>query len=347
MAERAAEKAAFPPVGAAVLGLGRWSRQLARSIQRVESLRLLTCYSRTEEARLSFASEFGCDAAPSLEAALAQPGVEAVFIAAPSSAHLELTQASARQGKHVFVEKPMANTLAEARQMAEECQGRGLVLMVGHEMRRFASSRTIKQMLEGERLGSVAAASAVITLAGTFSPDNWRCHRDTNRGGALMQLGIHQIETLIYLLGPVVEVRGFFAHQAAPVDIDDTTIAQLTFANGTAGVVLSTYVSPSSYEIHLYGDAANLDCVVDMSVWPDALKVDLNTRLTLRSRQGEERIALKPRDALAEQAQEFAYSVRGLAQPETGAAEGLAALAVVEAALHSFESGTPVNPLDL
>src|SRR4030042_726294 len=203
------------PVGIAMLGLGRWSRQLAKAIVRVGSLRLLTCYSRTVETRRKFAEEFGCEDAASLEAALGHPGVEAAFIAAPSHAHPELTLACARHGIHVFVEKPLANTLAEARQMASACQERGLVLMVGHEMRRLGSSRAMKQVLDSGRLGRVVAATAVETLAGTFQPDNWRCHRDTNRGGALMQLGIHHLETLMYLLGPVAAGQGFFAPLSA------------------------------------------------------------------------------------------------------------------------------------
>lgn len=331
------------PVGIAMLGLGRWSRQLAKSINRVDSLRLVACYSQTEESRLGFASEFACDPAPTLEAVLTAPGVEAVFIAAPSHAHLELTLACARHGLHVFVEKPMANSLSEARQMAAICRERGLVLMIGHEMRRLGSSRAMKQVLDSGRLGQIVTVTAVQTLSGTFHPDNWRCHRDTNRGGALMQLGIHHIETLIYLMGPVATVHGFFAHRSAPADIDDVGTAYLTFESGVVAVVASSYVSPSSYELHFYGDRANMGCVADMRVWPDSLRVDPGTQLTVQTRDVVDRVIIEPQDVLALQADEFARSVRGLMQPETGAQEGLAALAVVEAALNSFEAGKPVN----
>lgn len=335
------------PVGIAMLGLGRWSKHLARAIARVDSLKLVTCYSRTAETRRAFASEFGCEDAPSLEAALTRPGVEAAFIAAPSHAHPELTRACAQRGIHVFVEKPMANTLKEAKQMAAVCQERGLVLMVGHEMRRLGSSRAMKSVLDSGRLGRVVTATAVETLAGTFQPDNWRCHRDTNPGGALMQLGIHHIETLTYLLGPVAAVRGLFAHLSAPADIDDVGVAQLMFASGTMATVTSTYVSPSAYELHFYGDAANMNCVADMRVWPDALKVDPNTLLAVSTHDSVDPVTVEPQDILALQTDEFARSIRGLTQPETGAAQGLAALAVVEAALHSFETGKPVDPRSL
>jgi UDP-N-acetyl-2-amino-2-deoxyglucuronate dehydrogenase len=335
------------PVGIAMLGLGRWSKHLARAVARVESLELVTSFTRTAETRRQFAEEFGCEEAASLEAALAHPRVEAAIIAAPSFAHLELTLACAEHGIHVLVEKPMANSLAQARQMAVACRAKGLVLMVGHEMRRLGSSRAMKKALEAGRLGRVVSAAAALTLTGSFQPDNWRCHRDTNPGAALMQLGIHQIETLQYLLGPVAAVQGYFAHLSAPADIDDTASAQLTFASGTLATVNATYVSPAAYALHFYGDAANLSCIADMRAWPDALRVDPDTRLTLQSNRTLEPLPIAAQDVLALQAAEFARCVRGLAQPETGAEEGLAAMAVVEAALLSFEGGRPVDPRSL
>jgi predicted dehydrogenase len=332
------------PVGIAMLGLGRWSKHLARAVTRVESLKLVTCFTRTADTRRQFAVEFDCEAAPTLEAAMTHPGVEAAIIAAPSHVHPELTLACAAHGVHVFVEKPMANSLAQARQMAAACQKEGLVLMVGHEMRRLGSSRAMKKALEAGRLGRVVNATAALTLMGAFQPDNWRCHRDSNPGAALMQLAIHQFETLQYLLGPVTAVQGYFAHLSAPADVDDTAAAQLTFLDGAMASVAASYVSPSAYELHFYGDAANMNCVVDMRVWPDALQTDPRTQLNLQTNYSLEPLPILPQDVLALQLDEFARSVRGLAQPETGAQEGLAALAVVEAALLSFESGIPVDP---
>ena len=335
------------PVGVAMLGLGKWSRQLAATVQRVPSLKLVTGYTRTPEKRQAFAAEFGCQAAGSLEEALTTPGVEAAMIAAPSHTHPELVRACAGHGIHVFVEKPMANSAEEGLQMVRDCETRGLVLMVGHEMRRLGSSRAIKRVVESGRLGRIVMADAVMTLGGTFEPDNWRCHRDSNRGGAMMQLGIHQIETLMYLLGPVASVQGSFRHVAAPVDIDDVALAHLVFESGAVASVVASYVSPSAYELHLYGDRANLDCSIDMRVWPDALKVDPNTRLEVSDRQVREPLSIETQDSLALQLDEFARSVRGLAEPETGGREGLAAVAVVEAALRSQETGIPVDPRSL
>jgi predicted dehydrogenase len=331
-----------------MIGLGKkWSRQLAAAIGRIDTIHVVTCYARTPETRQSFASEYSCQDAPTLEAALTAPDVEAAIIAAPAHVHAEITHACVEQGIHVFVEKPMALTIEEARGMAEACDKAGLTLMVGHEMRRLGSSRAMKHIIDEGRLGRIVAATASLTLAGTFQPDNWRCRRDTNRGGALMQLGIHQIETLTYLLGPVVNVQGFFANSISPNGVDDVGIAHLTFENGMLATVSATYVSPKAYAMHIYGTHANLDCVADMRIWPDALQVDAATVLKLEAPDGREDIGIEPQDCVALQLDEFARSVRGDVKPETGAAEGVAAVAIVEAALRSFESGLSVDPRTL
>lgn len=331
-------------VGIAIIGLGRWSRQLAAAARRTTNLKLITCYSRTSENRQAFATDFGCLSAQTLEEALTTPGVEAAIISSPSYNHLELTRACAQHGIHIFVEKAMANTYAEGLQMAAEVDERGLVMMVGHEMRRLGSTRAIKRILEEGRIGKVAMATGVMSLAGTFVPDNWRCHRETNHGGALMQLGIHPIENLIYLLGPVIEVRGYFAHVIAAADVDDIGVATLRFENGAVATVTSSYVSPTAYELHLYGDKANINCIADMRVWPDSLKVDPNTSLTYQTRTECESVPFDTQDPLMLELDEFARSVRGESRPETGAQQGLAAMAVVEAALQSFSTGKPVDP---
>jgi len=241
----------------------------------------------------------------------------------------------------------MALSLGDGQHMERLCADAELVLMVGHEMRRLGASRAMKQVLQDGRLGRVVMANAVFSLKGTFQPDNWRCHRDSNRGGALMQLGIHHIETLQYLFGPVSGVLGRFAHVAAEADIDDVGIAQLEFENGTQATVSASYVSPAAYEIMLLGDAANLRCRLDMRVWPNALRADKEATLTLQSRETMEDVEHEPQDVLALQLDEFARCIRQGDDPETGAPQGLAALAVVEGALQSWEHGGWVDPRGL
>lgn len=331
-------------VGAAMIGLGKWSRHLADAVQRSQAIELVACYTRTEEKRQVFADTYSCFAAPTLEEALTAPRVEAAIIATPAHIHADLTMACAQRGLSVFVEKPMALSVHDAIEMEQACDQNGVTLMVGHEMRRLGSTRAMKRLVEAGTLGRIITATANMTLAGTFHPDNWRCHRDTNRGGALMQLGIHQIENLNYLLGDPASVQGMLANVVAPGEVDDVGIAAITYKNGTQAVVSSNYVSPSAYNLHLYGDRANVYCNADMRVWPQALEVDPNTSLVLQNGSARESVNKEPRDVLLEQMEEFARSIRGEREVETGAREGLMAVAVVEAALESFAAGQAVDP---
>jgi predicted dehydrogenase len=185
-------------------------------------------------------------------------------------------------------------------------------------------------------------AEANFSLPGTLTPDKWRYYRETCPGGPLMQLGIHHVDTLHYWLGPVARVRGAFAHLATTAEIDDVGVAQLEFANGALGTLTGSYVSPKTYFLRLYGTEGVLDYQTDMSIWPKADRMDAATTLTLRTKSAIEQLEFEARDMLVDELDEFACCVQGIAQPETGASEGLRALDVILSAIRSHETETPI-----
>ena len=168
-----------------------------------------------------------------------------------------------------------------------------------------------------------------MSLPGSFKPEAWRAHRERNPGGPIMQLGIHHLDTLAYWLGPVRQASGRFAHVHTPADIDDVGVVTLEFDSGALGTVTGSYVSPKTLSLRLFGAEAVLELRTDFSVWPDAQVLDAATTLTL----GGEQVRFEQRDMLAEQLAEFGRCIRGEAEPETGAEEGIAALAAVRQAL--------------
>ena len=327
------------PIGVALIGMGMWGRRIAAAVQRTPSLRLVTCYSRDAARREAFAQEIGCEAARTFEAAVEHDGVQGVLLITPNGTHAEQAAACAERGRHVFVEKPIADTLADGQAMQRACAQAGVTLQVGHCFRRLGAARQAKVLIDDGRLGTVVLAEANFSLPGTLTPDKWRFYRETCPGGPLMQLGIHHADTLQYWLGPVRRVQGAFAHLVTGAEIDDVASAQLEFESGARGTLNSSYVSPKTFWLRLYGSEANLIYRTDMSIWPDAVQMDAATTLTLVTREGGERIEFQPRDMLADELDEFARCVRGEAVPETGAVEALAALGVVRAAIKSHEAG--------
>jgi predicted dehydrogenase len=316
--------------GVAVLGAGMWAPRLAAAAQRA-GLDLFTCHCRDERRRGEFAERFGCEPAPSVEAAIGHPDVEGVLIVTPNDVHLEHTLASAALGRHVFVEKPIADTIEAGERMREACLDAGVVLMVGHAFRRLGAARRAKGLIDAGALGRVVLAEANMSLPGTFKPDAWRAQRSRNRGGPLMQLGIHHVDTLAYWLGPVRHASGRFAHLHAATDIDDVGVVALEFESGALGTVTGSYVSPKTLSLRLLGSEAVLDYRTDFSVWPEAEALDEVTTLTLDG----EPVDFEQRDMLADELAEFGRCIRGEAGIETGAGEALAALGVILQALDS------------
>jgi predicted dehydrogenase len=271
--------------------------------------------------------------APRLAAAAGRAGLElldavddaeGVLIATPNDVHRENAIAAAAAGKHVFVEKPIADTIESGERIREACDEAGVVLMVGHAFRRLGAARRAKELV-GE-LGTVVLAEANFSLPGKLPPSAWRAQRARNPGGPIMQLGIHHVDTLAYLLGPVARTTGRFAHVHTDAEIDDVGVVTLEFASGALGVLTGSYVSPHTFSLRLLGSGGVLDYRADLgAVWPDATRVDEVSTLTLN----DEPVEFEPRDMLAEELAEFAAAARGEAVVETGAVEGIAALRVV------------------
>jgi predicted dehydrogenase len=314
--------------GVAVVGTGMWAPRLAEAAGRA-GLDVAACFCRNEDSRREFAERFGCEPAASLEEAIEHPGVEGVLLVTPNDVHEEQALACAERGRHVFVEKPIADSVEAGERMRQACAEAGVTLMVGHAFRRLGAARRVKELVESSALGRVALAEANMSLPGTFKPEAWRADRDRNPGGPIMQLGIHHVDTLSYWLGPVARATGRFAHVHTHADIDDVGLVTLEFESGALGSLTGSYVSPKTLSLRLLGTEAVLDYSADFSVWPDARALDGVTTLTVNG----EAVEFEERDMLAEELDEFGRCIRGKAEPETGADEGIAALSVVVEAL--------------
>jgi predicted dehydrogenase len=316
--------------GVAIVGTGMWGPRLAAAAKRA-GLDLVTCFSRHEGKRAEFAERFGCEPAAALEDAIGHARVEGVVLATPNDVHEDQTLACAGRGRHVFVEKPIADSVEAAERMRQACAEAGVTLMVGHAFRRLGAARRVRKLLGDGALGRVVLAEANMSLAGSFRPGAWRGERERNPGGPIMQLGIHCVDTQAYWLGPIRRASGRFAHLHSHADIDDVGVVTLEFESGALGSLTGSYVSPKTLSLRLLGTEAVLDYRTDFSAWPDARALDGVTTLTL----GGEPVEFEERDMLAEELAEFGRCISGEAEPETGADEGIAALAAVVQALET------------
>src|SRR3954469_10403265 len=143
------------------LGMGWWSDVLADAIQRSGKMTIAACYTRSQDKRQKFAAKYRCKAAETYDEILNDRTIEAVINTTPNSVHLESTAAAARAGKHVFLDKPIANTIADAKALTRACRDAKVVLALGYQRRRESHFRWVKSRI-GE-FGTLVNAEANIS----------------------------------------------------------------------------------------------------------------------------------------------------------------------------------------
>ena len=317
-----------------IVGIGWWSDVLAAVIEKSDQMELGAGYSRSADKTDAFAERFQCEAAPSYEAMLAMEDLDGIILTTPNSAHRQGAEAALAAGKHVFVEKPISNTLEDGRAMIAAADAAGKILAVGHSYRRHGALRHLRRLIDAGELGRVSLAE------GVFSNDNglnleegvWRTDGSEIPGGCLMQIGIHQIDNLLYLMGPVSDVTAYFARLETKPDIEDVTTLLMRFTSGAIGYVAADYISPRRFTLALHGTKAN--AYFDMD----------NDGLRLQ-RTGETKPSpeeFEPEDPLTSEMEDFAAAIRDGAAPEIDGRQAMVPLAIVLAAKRSSKEGRSI-----
>ena len=315
------------PLRVACIGMGWWSDVLADAIQRSGKLEIVGCFSRSEEKRNKFAEKYRCRPAESYEAMLADADVEAIVNTTPNDAHLATTSAAAAAGKHVFLDKPIANNVTEGRAITEACRRAGVVLALGYQRRRESHFRWIRQQIDNGVFGKLVNAEANISRdrLGKIDLTSWRYQAAGMPGGVMLQIGIHYTDVLEYLIGPIRSVQGHLAQLVLPGDNPDVASLLLEHENGALSTLNASYASASEYyQMNIYGKDAT--AYYDLHNGLRVLKRGENAPVT---------IACAKNDTLVEQLEEFAAAVRGQGRHEVGGEYATRSLAVVRAGILS------------
>ena len=173
------------------------------------------------------------------------PDVNAIYIATPPNAHCELTAKAAEAGKPVYVEKPMARTLSECKQMISVCKKANVPLYVAYYRRMLPNFIKLKQLIESGIIGKVRLVK--IELYKTVEPNivanseattssNWRINPKISGGGYFFDLAAHQLDYLDFVFGAIQSVNGYAGNQAGLYSAADIVTSHFTFKNGIQGV---------------------------------------------------------------------------------------------------------------
>jgi predicted dehydrogenase len=327
------------PLRVACIGIGWWSDVLADAMQRSGKLEILSCYTRSGEKQAKFAAKYGCRPAASYEEILADSKIEAIINTTPNDVHLATTRAAAAAGKHVFLDKPIANRVSDGRAITEACRKAGVILALGYQRRRESHFRWVRQQIDAGVFGRLVNAEANISRdrLGKIDLTSWRYQAAGMPGGVMLQIGIHYIDVLEYLIGPVHAVRGHLAQLVLPGDNPDVASLILEHKNGALSTVNASYASASEYYLmNIYGKDATA-------------YYDLHNGLRLLKRGESKPVAVNcaGNDTIVEQLEEFAAAVRGQGQQEVGGDYATISLAVVRAGILSAREGRRVEVAEI
>ncbi len=327
--------AASSKVRAAVIGLGWWSDVLADAALRGDAIDIAACYTRSGDKRAAFAAKYKCRAAASYDEILADPGIDAIINTTPNGVHLETTREAAAAGKHVFLDKPIANTVEEGCEIARVCAKADVVLALGYQRRRENHFRWIRTEIDAGRFGRLVQAECNISRdrLGKIDLTSWRYQASGMPGGVMLQIGIHYVDVLEMLMGPVRRVSGASAQLVLPGDNPDVANLILEHENGAISNLAASYASASEYYMmNIYGKEA--------SAYYDLFG---GLRHLRRGETRPQAVAVTQNDTIREELEEFAACIRTGAKPETDGWWASHNLAVIMAGIQSVREGRAID----
>jgi predicted dehydrogenase len=247
---------------AAICGAGHWGRRLIESVQgRSGKIGFTAAVTRDPAALKPYADRLGIAPTASYAEVLADRAIDAVVLATPHSQHAEEVAAAAQAGKHVFCEKPFTLTRASAEGAIEACRSAGITLHVGFN-RRYAPAyvEMVKHIAAGE-IGPVRHVEGQFSGPPSYQtePGNWRANQAESPGGSMTARGVHVLDSMVNIAGPITGVSAASARLHHAIDVDDTTACLLRFAGGATGTLATLHATSQFYRLHAFGVKGSLE----------------------------------------------------------------------------------------
>jgi predicted dehydrogenase len=336
----------------------------APAIARQPATELAAVYDPDRERAVALAGPAGADVFQDLAALLGREDIDAVVVATPNRFHAEAVIAAAAAGKHVLCEKPLAMSVQEARAMVDACRRAGVVLQVGFNQRFWPQVQIAKALIDAGVIGEVLQVQSVYAeKAGAYpAATRYRYDLAQSGGATIIDLTIHRIDLVRYLVGDVTGVFADLANSALPERVDDNVWLLTRFANGARGCLSGNRFSPdigdgtdirgSKGTIHLATETINPFHASPLAVYTEAGAEDLPA--VLREAVYPEAwwkgfeggwITLKPpRPSPYDlQLEAFLTTIRGGRSEAATGEDGLRAQEIVQAAYLAFDRGTWVD----
>ena len=333
------------PIRVAVIGYGYWGPNLVRNVMDRPEFELAALCERDATTGEAFSRRFpDVPVFGDVEAVLEDPSIDAVLVATPPRTHHRLADAALRAGKHVLVEKPLARSAAEARDLIDTADANGLVLMPGHTFLYSPPVNKIRDLIRQDMLGEVYFVTSSRMNLGKYQPD-----------GVICDLAPHDISILLYLLDQPVTQVSASARSVFQEHIPEVAFLTLTFASGVTANVQISWLAPRKVrEMVIVGSQRMIqydDIAADESVRVFDRGMDFKEPANF----GEHQLSYRsgdiviPRVDAAEplnlELADFAHSILTGETPRSHARLGYEIVATIEAAEASLRhGGIPVAP---
>jgi 1,5-anhydro-D-fructose reductase (1,5-anhydro-D-mannitol-forming) len=330
-------------VGWGFIGASIWARTyMIPAVHAVEDAHAVGVFSSSPERGAQLAEAAGLERAyPSLDTLLDDPAIDAVYVSTTNDLHAEGTIAAAGGGKHVLCEKPLALSLADAVRMRQACASAGVVLGTNHQLRGAPTITAMRELVAEGGIGDLVAARIFHADLLPKAMRTWRLNRPEAGAGVILDLTVHDVDTIRFLLGDeVAEVTAVTANQGLGADaVEDSAMGMLRMRGGQLVSFHDAFTVPhAGTGIELHGTTGSL-------FGRDVMSPEPIGEVLLRRQDTTEPVEIPARWPLYENViRRFCAAVRGEGEPLASGEDGIASLAVALAAAESARRGVPVVP---
>lgn len=319
-------------LNAAIVGMGGWGRQLVDAVledgrPKSERIRITRAVTRTPDNAAEFAKRHGLPLTDDYASVLGDPQIHAVVLATPHSQHVGQIEAAAAAGKHGFVEKPLTLDTPSAKKAAAACNAARVVLALGHNRRFLPGLKALEDLIEAGELGTLMHVEGNFcgNRAYHFREGMWRADPSENPAGGMGAMGIHMVDALIHLCGPIASVQAQSFRQVLEIPVDDTTSMLFRFKSGISGYLGTITATPWLWRIQAFGSRG-------WAHMRDPNVIDLR-----REDRDDETLEFPAVDIELAELDSFAMAVAGDAPYPITPEQAVHGIAVFEAAVNSIE----------
>lgn len=323
-------------IRAAIIGLGWWGENIIRRLSGSSIVRICLAVDVFPD-RHRVAEAFGIAFAGELRIALADPDIDIVILATPHSLHPEQIEQTARAGKHVFCEKPLALETADAVRSIDLCKRANVRLGIGHERRFESAMMDLRAMIDSGELGTLMHVEANFShdKLANVQKGNWRDAPNV----AMTGTGIHLTDAFINLFGAIKEVNATITGRAAFSENGDVASVQVIFASGMTGYLSAILATPLYMRFAVFGRNAWVEIRNDTH--PDTSGA---AQMVISHSDGrKENRTYEWHDTVKENIEMFARSLSGEVEYPFTDEQKIGNVAVLAAVHRSALSGAPAT----